>query len=442
MSLTNLNDRNHSSKTKRVGRTLVVMGDSIVDRAKIVDATTYYWTTSKSFVPYMFSEMGWPWRLLNVASASGEGVSKINSRLKYGVYPYRPDDVLYLGGINDAHTFTDPSNADAVLNDLIEDLIKPCIDFNIRPIVCTLLPSNDLDTTAKQYGWYKFNDALRNYSCINPYMRLVDLQTGTYSNPTNGYGGLSGSLDDNFHPNTNGAARIGVAVRRSLTDLIMPPGGRGGVFGDPYNACSRDSKSFYVSDTSGIKGGTPTPTGNVPSGWQVVGECSNSTGVTIVCSIESASDGGQDWAKIVISGSGMSGQANLGWSLLGVNGVSTSGGLFSPGDWVEMRADCEITAGHVGLVSLSGMVSFIGASRAQFFFPRTLNAAGFVAASDLSGFRRIGTIPFKIPSDCTSIRAQASAKFQTGLAAASATIRIRNMELRKVDVPVIPQYIP
>lgn len=437
----------HRSKTKPGGRTLVVMGDSISDRGKVADATTYFWVTAKAYLPYMFSELGWPWRLVNIASAAGEKVAQINARLKNGVYPYRPDDVFYLGGINDAHAFESASNGDALANDVIEDLIKPCMDYNIRPIVCTLLPSNDLNTSAKQLGWYRYNDLLRSYAAVNPYMKLVDLASFTYSDPATGYGGLAAALDDNVHPNSKGAARVGKAVRIACPDLILPPGARGAVEGDIYNGATNANKAFLVANNAGTKTASagPTPTGNVPTGWNLIGLCTNSTGITVVGSIEAATDGGMDWCKVVLDGSGMSGQTNIGWQLAPTAGNVVnlaSSPHFDPGDWVEMRAEVEVTAGHVGLGTVAGQILFGSASRGTLYCPRLLNTSGFVAASDLSGFKRIGTYPFQIPADATTIRASIEAKFQTALAAASATIRVRNIELRKVEVPVVPQYIP
>lgn len=424
-------------------RTIVLLGDSITDRNKYTDATTYYWVTSKGFFPVAQGILGWPWRVLNVASTVGDKVAQAVARLESDVLAYSPDDCMVLIGINDAHTFTAATDGDDLFDDLISGIITPLLGRGIRPLICTLLPSNDLDTAEKQQGWFRYNQLIRDYCQRTAKVRLIELAAGTYSDISTGYGGLTAYMDDDVHPNTAGASRIGAAVARAMIDMQQPRRLLGVVTGDPYNGATSTGWAFDTGAAAGTEAGTPTPTGDTPTGFTLTGTCTNSTGTTIVGSMVAATDGGNDWFQVVLAGSGMAGQTNCQFQWSGTN-LTLSGSKFAVGDWVELRIEVEVESGHTALCGIEPSLNFVSATATQYYTPRSLNTAGFVASDDLSGLRVVGSYPVQIPASTTAIKVICAVKFQTAQAAAGATIRFRDPMIRHATVPTgfAPDYLP
>jgi hypothetical protein len=245
------------------------------------------------------------------------------------------------------------------------------------------------------------------------------------------------------HPNTAGAARIGGAIARAMIELQQPRRLLGVVTGDPYNGATSAGWAFRTTAIAGTESGTPTPSGDTPTGFTLVGTCTNSTGTTIVGSMVAATDGGNDWFQVVLAGSGMSGQTNCQYQWAGTN-LTLSGSKFAVGDWVELRIEVEVAAGHVGLCGIEPSLNFVGATATQYYTPRSLNTAGFVAIDDASTTRMVGSYMHQIPTGCTAIKVICAVKFQTALAAAGATIRFRDPVIRAVTVPAgfAPAYRP
>lgn len=428
-------------------RTIVLLGDSITDRNKYSDGTTYQFVLGKGYFTYANNFLGCPWRVLNIASKVGDKVNQAAARMGSEVLPYAPDDCLVLIGINDVHTFTvsGGTEANSVFNNLKLNILEPLLNAGIRPIVCTLLPSNDVDTAAEQDGWFRYNDLIRRWCfSMGGRAKLVDLAATTYGDPSTGYGALTAYLDsgDDVHPNTNGASLIGKAIANSFPELRSAFVSRsfGVITGDPYNAATSTGKIFDTGAIAGTLSGTPTPTrtgtfAGVPTGWTLAGTCTNSTGTTITAETVASTDGGNDWLKIILAGSGMSGQTNCSWQLSG-SALTLSGSPFSVGDWVELRAEAAIAAGHTNLIDLEAVILFSGSTYTAIYTPRSLNTAGYVATDDLSLTKAVGSYPVQIPTGATAIRAAFIAKFETAKASAGATISIRDAIIRKVDAPI------
>lgn len=434
-------DESDEPKMPRGQRSIVLLGDSLTDRNKLQDATTYHWVTAKGYFTYAQQYLGFPWRVLNIASTVGDKIYQAAARIGTEVIPYKPDDCLVLIGINDAHTWTAAAEYEDAWARYRATIIHPLLDANIRPILCTLTPSNDLDAAAKQTGWFWFNEQLREYCATDSRVRLVELSTRTYSDPATGYGALSAYMDDDVHPNSAGAARIGYAISLSLSDMARPTGEFGAITGDPYNGATSTGWAFDTTAAAGTKSGTPTPTGSVVTGWTLQGACTTAAGIAIVGSVVASTDGGNDWQRVLTTATGMANQTNCSW-LLNATNLTLSGSQFSVGDWVECFAEVRVTSGHTGLVALQAMVNCVSATPATFYFPRSLNSSGFVAVDDLSTVKRIGGWPVQIPPGTTALKFQMTAQFETALAAAVATIDIRNPIIRKVDVARMPGYLP
>jgi lysophospholipase L1-like esterase len=399
--------------------------------------------TGKGYFPWAQNLLGWPWRLLNIGATTGDKIAEAVARLQSDVLAYFPDDCLVLIGINDAHAWTAAAEADTAFATLIGDIVEPLMGNGTRPLLCTLTPSDDLNTAAKQAGWYRYNQLIREYCARTSQVRLIELAAGTYSDLATGYGADGAYMDDNVHPNTRGAALIGEAIARALPELVQPRRLLGVVTGDGNNGATSAGWVFDTGAAAGTKAGTPLPTGNVPTSWTLTGTCTNATGTTIAASMVASSDGGSDWQQIVLSGAGMSGQTNCQFQLSGTN-LTLAGSNFAVGDWVELRMEVEVDAGHVGLIGFEPSLSFVSATANQYYTPRSLNTAGFVAVDDLSGSRMVGSYMVQIPSGTTAIKVICAVKFETALAAASATVRMRDPVIRKVTPPATfaPDYVP
>lgn len=427
-------------------RTVCLVGDSITDRCRYIDGTTYTFINAKGWFSWAQAEMGQPWRLLNIAAAAGFTMAQAVNLIEGNVIPFAPDDCIIMAGVNDANAWTTAAGIDATFAALMRgiELLKGA---NIRPIITTLLPITGLSTSLKQNGWFEYNDRVREYAANDSNVVLVDLAARTYSDRASGYGALSSHVDDAFvHPNTLGAQVIGKAFKASMPEMVMPRFAHPGVVAfDPRNGAGaiNANRAFIASDVAGGKTGTPLPTGNVVTGHSLQGACTNNTGTTIVASVVAATDGGNDWQRIVFTGAGMSGQAALRFLLNNSGTLTLASSNFAVGDYVEALIEIAVDAGQVGFVALMPQILFTGAANGRLiaYSPRAISGgSGFVAVGDMSGMTMLGSIPTQIPPGTTNIGLALDCQGLGNLTAASIAFNVRNFQLRKVTLPRTPSY--
>lgn len=480
-------------------RTVVLLGDSITDRCKMQQNTTQVYVQNTGYWYWASMESRGRLRVLNIASETGAGVitkgSGVNGQyvqdyIPTQVLPFSPGYVIVMAGINDANAATTSVNdtwagsvyANRMWSVYQEKIIEPLLANGITPILCTLTAADTLNTSAERYNtWFFFNQELREYGVINPSVIIADCANNTWLDQTNASGTLFANPLDDFttdglHPGGLGGMTLGKYIGSVIAANVPETTVTGVSISDPFNIAQPltvavlgssqfDASSVTSSPNATYFTGTPTPTGDLPVGWIVQGAFSSGTGVTIVASVEAATDFGKnsDWVQFVITDDGSAVQTNPRLVFSGQIATLSARNTVSAGrdamsaTWMELCGEFQIDTGYANLANIALNVPFGGMTHAT-YISSLLVAATPTAASNIlynagqnatvatgtSSSYYFRSLAIPVPRKATTLRWQMTITLATDTGAGSAkslTLRLREPRLVPVTTPPrLPDY--
>ena len=425
--------------------TICLLGDSLGDRNKWQDASTYYFIQDYGYWAFANQFLGHRLRLLNVAALAGAKINTIATFIPDGVVAYKPGYCLVFAGINDVNAFstTGSTQGDTALYEdawqrYCVNLVQPMFAADIIPILCTLPPLNSLGSVTSQRGWYYFNQKIRDFCASNRGVILADLASNTYAD-TLGYNAQSASMIDTVHPNALGCQQIGKAIAAAVSPFVPAQPRYAVVAGDYYNGVT--PAAFRTANNAGTVGaGTPAPSGTAQTGWTLQGAFSGGVAGTesIVGSQVAATDGGNDWQQIVVAATGLSGARVGGVYFYSTANLLSGNTGFAPGDWIESAFEVVVSGTQTNVATIMARVLFQGSTHTELRSPLQVTNATSIGA--LATATMVGTPIARIPSTATSLRLGFYAQFTSTQATYDLTIKVRNPSIRKVT-PIAPPAI-
>lgn len=194
-----------------------------------------------------------------------------------------PKVVVFLAGTNDLSGTVDTPTT-------IYNNIRTCnaayIAAGARVINICVLPRNDATWNALSASRKADRTTLNSLIKAQTDVTVVDLES-TFDPTTHCVDGL--------HPNYAGAILIGNAVATKLNSNIVGTD-PASLYLDASNFLVGATENPGLTGTTGVKSGTPAPTGEVATGWTV----SHNDGMTVVCSKTTLN--GRTAQRIVVSG--------------------------------------------------------------------------------------------------------------------------------------------
>jgi len=414
--------------------TAVLLGDSLTTLCQYNNAGTFYRVNPRGWIVHTMAKLNGRMRVLDISAVNGDKIADAKLRIP-GIILKKPAYCVCMVAVNDAHVWVDAQGYIDAWVEYRDEILEPLIRAGITPVACTISPSDSVNTAIRKTGWHYFNNRLRDYNLNSRSTVLADLAANTYADPANGTAPQPAFMVDAVHPNVNGAELIGDEVARALAPAQFEAVTNGSSEGDEFNFSTLNGCVFDSSKTSGGLSGTPTATGISPTGWTFSGLSTNATGITVSGAIVPSVDSGMDWFEGTISGTGMSGQTNLAWSL---NGGTRPIADLIPGDWVEFGFDYEVTALNdtapsAGLMAITAAIRFFNNTTGFSinYFPRALN--GEQNLMNAQDYKSIRSTPFLVPQGTTDMRLSLEVRHQGSQTDVSSTVKMRNSFIRKID---------
>lgn len=407
-------------------RTIIPVGDSYTARTSSINSTVSLYPNHAHFNWFQIYN-GFQFDLLNNAGVDGQRTDQILARLSADVFAYNPAWVLDVSGLNDIIQ----NVTSAVIIGYKTQMVEAYLRNNVRPIICTIPPSDANNTTveaARSTQRNVVNRWIRSLPKIYPGVIVADIER-VMVDPTsvNGYAkanilaNAASAFDKGVHLTTLGAQRVGKAIWDALSPYL--PTFDDGVLsaGDCY-ALSANSKNI-VTEPLFLNGGGTTTTGG--SGTVVNGAVLGATAgtPTAVGSLVDRADGfGKDQLLEVMAGAegdtirlrqtGLSGRASVGDILSAACSVELIEASAVRAVWLQLE----------GQTSATYRESRIGLAQSG------LDAAYFKNLDNFAGRLKTALVPL---SDGASIASVAWSVHVVFNGAGSAKIKIGRMGLVK-----------
>lgn len=262
-----------------------------------------------------------------------------------------PKVVVLLAGTND---LSGTADSDATIFANIRTCINAYKAAGARVVNICVLPRNDAVWDAgEETRRLALNERIRAQTDV----KVVDVEA-TF-NPTT-------MCDDGLHPNYRGAIHLGNAVGDVLSTMIVPTSVFTGYDG-VGNFLVGSGDNPLLTGTTGVKSGTPAPTGEVATGWTL----EHNAGASIVIAASKTTLNGKTAQRIQVSGT----NATAGASVNFRNPVVYSG---VAGEFWEMWWDFSLAAGAQGLRAISASTDTAMATNAgaTVHYPNDVEVAG------------------------------------------------------------------
>jgi hypothetical protein len=351
-----------------------------------------------------------------------QGVWAYSGGTSTQMVPYLDDCLAaYSPGVVFLHLFendiTSLTLADSYAN--LKTAVAACKNAGAVPVVFTCLPSLSYTTTAHRDYFAQLNDLIFEYcSSIDG---AIPVDVSAYIDTTNTYPQpLSTYTDASVHPTHKG--------NMLLADWIYDQ--IGGMFQKRKHRINgkTDGNALLAVIPNPCMGGTGGTNGTGSSGSVADSWTASASGTGHAVVASKVADGTKNSQKLSASYSGAGWAAGDGLNLY-LAAVSTG---YSTGDKIVFEIEVEVTGTPVALKAIFGYITVAGTGV-------TLYTEGYQGTSE-AGF--LGVIPsgryvlrspiYTIEASCTSLRPFITAKYDTGVTAASADLTIHSAVIRKV----------
>lgn len=226
--------------------------------------------------------------LIKSGGVSGERTDEMLARVPADVIAHNPDVVIVAGGGNDVTQGV----AAATIQTNLQAIYEACLDVGIIPVACTVLASDNMNTTGERDVYIAVNEWIRDYAKDTPGMVLCDW-AGAYCDPTT-VAARSGYTTDGVHPTNLGAASIGAVLADALKDLVT----------GTKRLCSTNYGSIILNPmmlgTAGTKAASVT--GEQADSWTT--SWSGATGSAIASKVARTDGIGGEWQEFQLTSSG------------------------------------------------------------------------------------------------------------------------------------------
>jgi hypothetical protein len=361
---------------------------------------------------------------------SGERLDQFRLRLPQ-VYALKPDYCILLGGTNDVGVRSvQEMKADG------KYIIEALLANGIRPVVLPILPRNGLPTVQLQrLVWY--NNWLREYVRSVDNVVWVD-PTYQMQDAANAAGNqITGISDDGLHPNQKGGYILGKAISDVVSPMFPLAASEVLNVADIYDAVNNPGGNLLTDGSSnwGLCAGTTgtkiastgfTPSGSLASGFTINRSPGSST-CAAVCSKENPrTDGPASGERQVVAVSvTAAGSSN---ELIKITPSLRHSNL-NAGDVVFAQAAMELVS-PVNILSLELRTTDVRTSGNEANYDGGWPGTGPL----LEGFAGVWrTPPIEIGADSTSFLTELVLRIKGDTGAASCTLKISDVSLRKVQ---------
>jgi len=191
-------------------QTAIIFGDSITiqnwNSANFSNDAVGYWTWAQMYLRQRFA-------LIRNAGVGGNKTADMLARIQTDVIAYAPGWVIMESGINDV---TNDITAAATIANLTT-MYLALAAAGIRVVCCTLTPSTNVNTTARQQALYDVNRFIRNYANMHTGFVLCDWYTAM-ADPTSA-SPITNMTSDGVHPAVMGAYYLGRILAAALSSV-------------------------------------------------------------------------------------------------------------------------------------------------------------------------------------------------------------------------------
>lgn len=349
--------------------------------------------------------------------------------------------VIVVGGTNDITQGTTFDNMKATW---LNSIITPLVGAGITPVVCPIPPRGDALSATQYSTQARFNRFLAEYALAHPEIMFVNWNKYLVDQASANNAPIAGRMRaDGIHPAIAGGYYMGLALHEVLSTVIPPsPTSMVDGFRDAYNATTNPTGNLMYFGNFGFgnlfgTGGTATAsagltyaTSDIADALQHIRGTSTST-CTVTLTKENPriepdrSSGERQIIQIAAAGDGGTDEIYNFRYGLDIADIQA-------GDWIYGEAEIEVSAAPVRVRSLEFNIFEDRPANDQNTYDNGSSDAlsGFLPAVTWKGVFR--TEPIQRQSDTTGVQANIRARLNTSGSAASITIKIGDMAVRKI----------